>query len=83
FSALADRHLGVRSDVVLGAMQHDTPGAMAYPAGSEHDWRTTGETPVPGKTLGPLVVVERDYPAVAEKWATLGPLVERLGLTTK
>ncbi|PRC47885.1 nitrate reductase subunit alpha, partial [Mycobacterium sp. ITM-2017-0098] len=42
FSALADRHLGVRSDVVLGAMQHDTPGAMAYPAGSEHDWRTTG-----------------------------------------
>ena len=29
------------------------PGAMAYPGGSEHDWRVTGETPVPGKTMGP------------------------------
>ncbi|MGW9169854.1 molybdopterin-dependent oxidoreductase, partial [Agromyces sp. NPDC055657] len=58
FSTLAARHLGTRSDVVMGTLQHDTPGAMAYPGGTEHDWRTTGETPVPGKTMGPLVVVE-------------------------
>lgn len=83
FSALAAKHLGVRSDVVLGAMQHDTPGAMAYPGGVEKDWRTDASIPVPGKTMAPMAVVERDYPAVAEKWAALGPLVEKLGLTTK
>ncbi|VEG39072.1 respiratory nitrate reductase subunit alpha apoprotein [Mycolicibacterium flavescens] len=83
FSGLAAKHLGVRTDVVLGAMQHDTPGAMAYPGGVEQDWRTDGSIPVPGKTMGPIAVVERDYPAIAQKWAALGPLVERLGLTTK
>ena len=30
-----------------------------------------------------LVVVERDYPAVAEKMARIGPLIDRLGMTTK
>lgn len=83
FSALAKKHLGTRTDIVLGALQHDTPAAMSYPGGTQHDWRAAGETPVPGKTMGPIAVVERDYAAVAEKWATLGPLVEGLGLTTK
>ncbi|QNG19150.1 nitrate reductase subunit alpha [Rhodococcus triatomae] len=83
FSALARRHLGVRKDVVLGVFQHDTPGAMAYPSGREADWRASGQAPVPGKTMGALTVVERDYGAIAEKWAALGPLVEQAGLTTK
>ena len=83
FSGLAAKHLGTRTDVVLGTLQHDTPGAMAYPGGAERDWRVTGETPVPGKTMGPVTVVERDYAAIADKWATLGPLVDTLGLTTK
>jgi nitrate reductase alpha subunit len=30
-----------------------------------------------------LVVVERDYPATAAKWAALGPLVDELGIATK
>ena len=30
-----------------------------------------------------FVVKERDYGAVAEKWAALGPLVEKLGLPVK
>ena len=30
-----------------------------------------------------FVAVERDYPAVAEKMASIGPLVDRLGMTTK
>ena len=38
---------------------------------------------MPGKTMGPVAVVERDYAAVADKWAALGPLVDTLGLTTK
>uniref|UniRef100_UPI0008348B80 nitrate reductase subunit alpha n=1 Tax=Aldersonia kunmingensis TaxID=408066 RepID=UPI0008348B80 len=83
FSALAKDRLGVRKDVVLGTFQHDTPGALAYPAGSEHDWGALRETPVPGKTMGPIAVVERDYGAIAEKWAALGPLVEKVGLVTK
>ncbi|MGV0801486.1 molybdopterin-dependent oxidoreductase, partial [Mycolicibacterium elephantis] len=40
FSALAVKHLGKRTDVVMSALQHDTPGAMSYPGGTEHDWRT-------------------------------------------
>ena len=51
FSRLAKTHLGVRRDVVMMPMQHDTPGETAYPGGTENDWRTTGEIPVPGKTM--------------------------------
>ncbi|MFE1592933.1 nitrate reductase subunit alpha [Nocardia sp. NPDC058705] len=83
FSSMAAQHLGTRTDVVLGTLQHDTPGAMAYPHGTQSNWQVTGEAPVPGKTMGPIAVVERDYAAVAEKWTALGPLVEKLGLTTK
>jgi nitrate reductase alpha subunit len=83
FSRLAKIHLGVRRDVVMMPMQHDTPGETAYPAGTENDWRTTGEIPVPGRTMANIAVVTRNYPALAEQWETLGPLVETLGLTTK
>ena len=38
---------------------------------------------MPGVSLPKLVVVERDYGAVGEKWAALGPLVEKLGLPVK
>ena len=83
FSRLAKTHLGVRRDVVMMPMQHDTPGETAYPGGTENDWRTTGEIPVPGRTMANIAVVTRDYPALAEQWETLGPLVDTLGLTTK
>ena len=64
-------------------MQHDTPGETTYPSGTENDWRTTGEIPVPGKTMANIAVVTRNYPALAEQWESLGPLVDTLGLTTK
>lgn len=83
FSTMAKEHLGARTDVVLTALQHDTPDAMAYPDGAEHDWLRSGATPVPGRTMGKLTVVERDYAAVYDKWRTLGPLVDKFGLTTK
>ncbi|MEP6563071.1 MAG: molybdopterin dinucleotide binding domain-containing protein, partial [Nakamurella sp.] len=83
FSRLAKIHLGVRRDVVMMPMQHDTPGETAYPGGTENDWRTTGQIPVPGKTMANIAVVTRNYPALAEQWETLGPLVDTLGLTTK
>ena len=73
FSRLAKTHLGVRRDVVMMPMQHDTPGETTYPSGTENDWRTTGEIPVPGKTMANIAVVTRNYPALAEQWESLGP----------
>ena len=51
--------------------------------GTEEDWLHTGATPVPGRTMAKLTVVERDYTAIYDKWLTLGPLVDKFGVTTK
>ncbi|WP_084965988.1 nitrate reductase subunit alpha [Thermoactinospora rubra] len=83
FSELAREHLGTRRDLVAVPLLHDTPDELATPHGRVSDWRATGERPVPGRTFPKIVVVERDYPAVAEKMASLGPVLERLGATTK
>ncbi|KOU35797.1 nitrate reductase subunit alpha [Streptomyces sp. WM6378] len=84
FGELAKEHLGVRRDVVATALQHDTPGGeMAQPGGVALDWSKGECEPVPGRTMYNLTVVERDYGAVGEKFAALGPLVDRLGVTTK
>ncbi|NNH69626.1 nitrate reductase subunit alpha [Nocardia uniformis] len=83
FSWLAEKHLGKRKDLVAMPLQHDTADAMAQAGGRVLDWKAGECEPIPGQTMPKLVVVERDYPAVAEKMAALGPLVETLGLTTK
>jgi nitrate reductase / nitrite oxidoreductase, alpha subunit len=83
FSRLAGEHLGVRRDLVAVPLLHDTPDAMALPHGVVRDWQRDGDAPVPGRTMPKLVVVERNYPAVADKLAALGPLLEQLGATTK
>jgi nitrate reductase alpha subunit len=83
FSALAGPHLGVRKDLVAAPLLHDTPDAMATPGGVVRDWKT-GEVPaVPGRTMPKFIVVERDYGAIADKMAALGPLLDSLGTTTK
>ncbi|MFG3436450.1 nitrate reductase subunit alpha [Nonomuraea sp. NPDC047897] len=83
FSDLAGTHLGTRRDVVAVPLLHDTPDELATPHGAVRDWRETGATPVPGRDFPKIVVVERDYGAVADKMAALGPLLDRLGATTK
>jgi nitrate reductase alpha subunit len=83
FSELARTHLGVRRDVVAVPLQHDTPGETAQPGGRVLDWRAGECEPVPGKTMPNFVVVERDFGAVADKMASIGPLLDRLGMTTK
>jgi len=83
FSALAGDHLGVRRDVVATPVMHDTPGEIAQPRGEVADWRAGECEPVPGRTMPALAVVERDYGAVADKWAALGPLAEELGASVK
>jgi nitrate reductase / nitrite oxidoreductase, alpha subunit len=83
FSDLARTRLGVRRDLVATPLQHDTPGETAQPGGHGLDWRHGEVEPVPGRTMPAFTVVERDYGAIADKLGSLGPLVERLGLTTK
>ena len=83
FSRQAARHLGVRKDVVAAPLLHDTPDELATPHGRVRDWKAGECEPVPGRTLPKLITVERDYPAVAEKMAALGPLLDTLGATTK
>ena len=83
FSEQAATHLGVRTDLVAAPLAHDTPDEMSLPHGQVIDWRADGTRPVPGMNFPKLVLVERDYPATAEKWASLGPLMDSLGATTK
>jgi nitrate reductase / nitrite oxidoreductase, alpha subunit len=83
FSRLAERHLGARRDLVAAPLLHDTPDELAQPMGEVADWRAGECEPVPGRTMPKLLVLERDYPRVAERWAALGPLLEKLGSATK
>jgi nitrate reductase alpha subunit len=83
FSELAAERLGVRQDLVAVPLTHDTPDELATPHGRVLDWKTGECEPVPGRTMPKLVVVERDYGAVASKLAALGPLLDTLGTTTK
>ncbi len=82
-SRLGATHLGTVKDLVAVPMLHDTVGELANPHGRVLDWRLGECDPVPGKTMPNLVVVERDYATLAQRWASLGPLVEKLGATTK
>lgn len=67
-SELSERHLGTRTDLVSVPLQHDTPG----------------ETPKdPYNTTPVFQVVERDYTAIADKLASVGPLADKLGFTVK
>jgi nitrate reductase alpha subunit len=83
FSELAAKHLGVRKDLVAAPLLHDSPDELANPHGVVRDWKAGECEPVPGKTMPKLVVVERDFAAVAAKMGALGPLVETLGMPVK
>jgi nitrate reductase alpha subunit len=83
FSRLAEKHLGTQSDIVAIPLQHDTPTEISQPFGLVKDWKLGECEPVPGKTMPNLVLVERDYSAIAQKMAALGPNVENLGTVVK
>ena len=83
FAELAGPRLGVRKDLVAAPLLHDTPDAMATPGGVVRDWKTGEVDAVPGRTMPKFIVVERDFGAVAAKLGALGPLLDRLGTTTK
>ena len=83
FSRLAATHLGTRTDVIAAPLMHDSPDELAQPGGVVRDWKHGQCDPVPGVTMPRLVSVERDYAAVAEKMAALGPLAESAGTGVK
>lgn len=83
FSGLAKKHLGVRKDLIAAPLSHDTPDELAQPSGKVLDWKKGECEPIPGKTMPKLVVIERDYGAVAEKMTALGPGVENAGIGAK
>jgi nitrate reductase alpha subunit len=83
FAPLGAKHLGVRRDLVATAIAHDSPGELAQPHGRVLDWRAGECDAIPGRTMPNLTVVERDYGAVAERFTSLGPLMEELGSTVK
>ena len=83
FSRQAKTHLGVRRDLVSVPLQHDTPGQLAQPGGIVRDWRDMSVPAVPGQNMPIFSVVERDYTAIADKLAAVGPLADKLGFTVK
>ncbi|WP_031224470.1 nitrate reductase subunit alpha [Streptomyces roseochromogenus] len=82
FSELAAGRLDVAYDLVVTPHAHDTPGETAQPGGVVADWRD-GHPVRPGRNLPHFTVVERDYTAVANKLAALGPLTEERGMSVK
>ncbi|MGH3414031.1 MAG: nitrate reductase subunit alpha, partial [Marmoricola sp.] len=83
FSRLAAGHLDTRTDVVATPLMHDSPDEAALPGGRVQDWKRGDCEPVPGLTMPKLTTVERDYTAVAQKMAAVGPLLDTLGTTVK
>ena len=83
FSKQAATHLGTRKDLVSVPLQHDTPGETAQPGGAVRDWARGDVEAVPGKTMPVFTVIERDYTAIADQLATVGPLADKLGFTIK
>jgi nitrate reductase alpha subunit len=81
FAHVAGERLGVRRDLVAAPLQHDTPDELAQR--EVRDWRAGECEPVPGKTMPKLVVVERDYRAVAERMRSVGPLLASAGVAAK
>ena len=77
FSQMATRWLGTQTDVVLSPLSHDSPDELGMPNGVVPDVAEVGL--IPGKTMGKLAVVERDYSKVFEKWMHFGPLTAKLG----
>ncbi len=83
FSRLAQTHLGIRKDVVALPLLHDSPDECAQPGGRVLDWKEGECEPIPGVTMPRLIMVERDYPHLSDQMGSVGPLVDKLGATTK
>lgn len=70
-SELAKVHLPKpMKDIVTSPLMHDTPAEIAQT--SVKDWAKGDCEAIPGKTMPNIMVVERSYPDVYEKFISLG-----------
>ena len=71
FSELAaDEFEGPVKEVVMTALQTDTPDEMAQPLGRVHDWRAGECEPVPGKTFPNVKVKFYNLPSMVAEDST-------------
>ena len=77
FQDVAPEILGVETDIVALPILHDTAGELAQ--SEVKDWKKGECELIPGKTAPSFVAVERDYPALHDRFVALGPLLDRLG----
>ncbi|MFV0289721.1 MAG: nitrate reductase subunit alpha [Mangrovibacterium sp.] len=82
FSELCKGHLGIEQDVVMQPLMHDSPNEISQPLFVE-DWKEAGTRPVSGKNFGKLMLVERNYPETYKRFTSLGPLLEKAGISGK
>lgn len=78
FSKVSQGHLGVQTDIVTLANQHDSESEIAQAFGGK-DWRHGECELVPGKTAPKILAVERDYPNTGARFTSIGPLLEQQG----
>ncbi|PLC50772.1 nitrate reductase subunit alpha [Pollutimonas subterranea] len=78
FSEIGGPHLGVRKDIVLTPLMHDTPGELGQPF-EPKDWKHGECELIPGKTAPSMTVVQRDYRDIYRKFTSVGPLLDKLG----
>lgn len=77
FSELAKDYIGIRKDIVLTPLMHDSPSELGQ-AFDPKDWKLGECDPIPGKTMPAMTVVERDYGAIYDKFTSIGPLLEKI-----
>jgi nitrate reductase / nitrite oxidoreductase, alpha subunit len=69
---------GPRKDIVATPIAHDSAGEISQP--TIRDWYRGECEAVPGRTMHNLVVVDRDYTRLHEKFVTLGDGIRKNGL---
>ncbi len=77
FQEVAPEILGKETDIVALPILHDTPGEIAQD--QVLDWKKGECELIPGKTAPNFIAVERDYPALYDRFVALGPLMEKIG----
>lgn len=78
-SELATRHLpGKVRDIVAVPLMHDTPAEIAQR--EVKDWKKGECDLIPGVTTQNLVVVERDYENLYNRFISFGPVAKRDGI---
>jgi len=77
FQEIVPGYLGKETDVVALPILHDTPAEIAQD--QVRDWKKGECDLIPGKTAPNYVPVERDYPALYDRFTALGPLMDSIG----